>query len=145
MALKLYSKPRRRKLGPEACLQMAVVEYLRLAGVPGLLFFSVPNERKCNPAKGAQLKRMGLLPGVSDLVIFVPKGDIDHVVLFLELKAKGGKQTEDQSAFQGFAEDYGFYEVADNIDDAIRFLEGYGAIRTVVRRRASSPFSKEAA
>lgn len=73
MPLKLFSKPRRRKIGPEACLQITVVEYLRLAGVPGLLYFSVPNEQKCSVQRGAMLKRMGRLPGVSDLVIVIPR------------------------------------------------------------------------
>lgn len=143
MALKLYSKARKRRASPEACLQMTVCEYLRLAGVPGLLWFSVPNEQRCSVQRGAQLKRMGRLPGVSDLIIMIPRGD-DHLILFLELKAKGGKQSQEQAEFEKAAGNFGFYACVDSIDDAISILEGYGAIKHFARRRAASPFAREA-
>ena len=141
--LKLFSKPRTRRASPEACLQMTVVEYLRLVGVPGLLFFSVPNEQKCSVQRGAQLKRMGRLSGVSDLVILIP----GRGTLFLELKAKGEKQTENQEAFENAVCEWfprHWYFVADTIDKAISILTEYGAIKNVSRRRAASPFSEAA-
>lgn len=145
MTLKLYSKPRRRKLGPEAQLQCAVVQYLQLAGVPGLLFFSVPNEQKCSVQRGAMLKKMGRLAGVSDLVVMIPKGRWGFATLFLELKARGEKATESQNDFQMAVSNLGppaVYKLADNIDDALRILKDCGAIRTAYRRR--SPFAEAA-
>lgn len=147
MPLKLFSKPRRRKIGPEACLQITVVEYLRLAGVPGLLYFSVPNEQKCSVQRGAMLKRMGRLPGVSDLVIVIPRAGRNPTVLFLELKAKGEKPSEEQVAFAKAASAISaFWDCADNIDDAILILRRWGAIRGTARRRpAASTLAKAAA
>lgn len=141
MALKLYSKPRKRRIGPEARLQMAVVQYLKLAGVPGLLYFSVPNEQKCSVQRGAMLKKMGRISGVSDLVVIIP----DKEVLFLELKAKGESPTTSQCEFGELATFAGHQWCwADCIDEAISILKDYGAIKNVACRRAS-PFSKEAA
>lgn len=139
--LKLYSKTRKRRASPEAELQKAVVQYLRLAGVPGLLFFSVPNEQKCSVQRGAMLKKMGRLAGVSDLVIMAP----GEPILFLELKAKGEKQSDSQRAFECSAYEYGAnYMVADTITEAVSILKECGAIKNVPRRRAASPFSEAA-
>ena len=145
--LKLYSKARKRRIGPEARLQMAVVQYLKLAGVPGLLYFSVPNEQKCSVQRGAMLKKMGRLAGVSDLVILIPRvihGSDEPVVLFLELKAKGERLNENQRRFQVEADAIGAaYEWADNINDVISLLRQFGAIKNVARR-SSSPLSEAA-
>lgn len=132
MPLKLYAKPRKKRATPEASLQKAVVQYLRVAGVPGLLFFSVPNEAKRSPRLANHLKAMGMLPGVSDLVICVP----GRGTLFLELKARGEQQTKAQVDFEARVLDLQahWYFVVDNIDEAINILERYGAIKPVSRR-----------
>lgn len=144
-SLKLYTKPRKKRIGPEAQLQMAVVQYLKLAGVPGLLYFAVANEQKCSVQRGAMLKRMGRLAGVSDLVILIPQGRGIGlpVPLFLELKAKGGRATDDQLLFaEAVRGAGGVCALADNIDAAIKVLTEYGAIKPVSRR--ASPFAKAA-
>ena len=144
-SLRLYSKSRKRRASPEAELQKAVVQYLRLAGVPGLLFFSVPNEAKRSPRLANHLKAMGLLSGVSDLVIIRP-GNIDAAeVLFLELKAKGKKPSKTQLAFRDAANHANCtWLSADNINEAIKILKECGFIRAVARRRSSSPLSEAA-
>lgn len=143
--LKLYSKARKRRIGPEARLQMAVCQYLKLAGVPGLLYFSVPNEQKCSVQRGAMLKKMGRLAGVSDLVILIPRTGYSPTVLFLELKAKGEKPTETQFEFaRTVHEIFGIWEFADNINDAISIVQKWGAIKNTARRRSSSPLSEAA-
>lgn len=143
--LKLYSKSRKRRIGPEARLQMAIVQYLKLAGVQNLLYFSVPNEGKRSRINGDHLRRMGLTSGVSDLVIVIPNLTRGINVLFLELKAKGGKATDNQLAFRDAAIDAGaHWALADNIETAISILREYGAIKNVARRR-SSPLSRKAA
>lgn len=112
----------------ESALQIAVVEHLRLTGVPGLLYFSIPNEGKRTPANGARMKSMGLLPGVADLFVKAP-GLIPP--LFLELKKYGEKPRPEQFAFSDaavLADCYWFS--ADTIDGALRILRNYGAIRS---------------
>ena len=129
--LPLYHKPRKKRATPEASLQKAVVQYLRVAGVPGVLFFSVPNEAKRSPRLANHLKAMGMLPGVSDLVICVP----ESCVIFLELKAKGEKPSRAQDDFAKCATASGHYWTwADNIEDAITILQNGGAIKPVSRR-----------
>lgn len=144
MALKLYTKPRKKHVGPEAQLQMAVVQYLKLAGVPGLLYFSVANEQKCSVQRGAMLKKMGKLAGVSDLVICVPQTPRHRAsVFFLELKARGEKPSQAQDEFAKCVTAAGHYWTwADNIDDAITILQNSGAIKPVSRR--SSPLKRAA-
>lgn len=121
------AKPRAIQPLSESALQIAVVEHLRLTGVPGLLFFSIPNEGKRSAANGARLKAMGMLPGVADLFVKRP----DRYPLFIELKAKGKEPRPEQWAFHkaAYQADCG-WAWADNIDDALKILREYGAIRS---------------
>jgi len=65
--------PKRGNL--EARLQIAVINYIRMA-FPDVLCFAVPNggARKKNsegvPIEAIMLKKMGVLAGVSDLLLF---------------------------------------------------------------------------
>ena len=67
-----------------------------------------PNHRKClfhvnNKAKdsleGARMKTLGVVSGVSDLVLLAPSA-----VYFIELKDQTGRQSDHQKAFQQQAE-----------------------------------------
>lgn len=94
----------------------------------GFLFFSVPNEgllfgagsdRKKAFGRMAKLKKMGLTPGVSDLVI-VKAG----MAYFLEIKADGGKQGPKQEAFEKRSRAVGAqYAVANSYNRAIEILK----------------------
>lgn len=134
--LALYSTPkrtRRRNWGPEAALQYAVIEHLRLAGVPGLVYFHVPNEGKRTTEEGAHLKRMGMLPGASDLILIAP--GLGSAAL--ELKAKGEKPTPEQLAFSyAWCEAGGVYDWADTIDKALAILTRWGFLDYQRRSRA---------
>lgn len=134
-SLPFYSRrpPRMRRLGPEASLQMAVCEHLRLRGAPGLLYFHPCNEGKRSEAAGLMLKRMGMLPGVADLVILLP----GKPVLFLELKARGEKQSPEQIAFEIACGHVGAeYAIGDNIDAILNYLTNYGALTRRGQRAA---------
>ncbi len=125
-------RPRKRS-SPESKLQMVVCEHLRLRGVDGLLYFAPCNEGRRSPLNAYYLKRMGMLPGISDLVIDIPGQPLS----FLELKAAGGKQSLDQTAFETYCWDTGRrYAVADNIDDALRICKAWGAFQQRARRAA---------
>lgn len=106
----------------EAEIQMMVVEWLRLhEAVGGYLFFSVPNEGmdRANPARLAKLKRMGLRPGVSDLVIVK-----DGQAHFLEIKKPGGKRSVGQVDFAADCMIAGSkYGLAWSYDEAINILQ----------------------
>lgn len=148
-SLKFYSKPRRKRIGPEACLQMAVVQHLMLRGVPGLIYFSIPNEGKRSEAAAHYLKRMGMLPGVGDLCIIVPTpaGAVYRTPVFLELKALRGTQSTDQQAFERLCTESGAarYFMADNIDTALTILWSIGAIPRIPADPVTIPERRRAA
>lgn len=134
--LPLYTKPRKRRLSPEASLQMTVCEHLRLRGCDGLLYFHPCNEGKRSAAEGARLLKMGMLPGIADLVISIPGQPLS----FLELKAKGEKQTPEQIAFGTWAIETGRrYAIANNIDAALAVLVEWGAMPARPQRLYGRP------
>ncbi len=110
---------------PEARLQRAVVQHLLLAGHGDVVWFHVPNGMKSTGRHVNNMKRMGLRPGVADLVILA-----DGKAYCMELKAKGGKQTVEQIAFQEACELAGVpYVVCDNLQAAITVLRDWKLIR----------------
>ena len=121
------SKPQSIDLLSEADIQSQVVEYVSLlAAQCGFIFFTCSNEGtdRANPARLAKLKRMGLRPGVADLV-FVKEGR----AYFLEMKKPGGKQSENQIDFQLDCAMVGAqYAVAWSFEEAVEILQLWGII-----------------
>lgn len=62
---------------------------------PDLLIFHVANERKTNVQHHVKLKRMGVLPGVADFLVFPGKQKFA-----IELKDAKGVQSVDQVSFE---------------------------------------------
>ena len=98
--------------------QVLVVEYLQRF-YPDALFWSTPNGAMMGGGKlGAirmnTMKREGLLPGVSDIEIFEPRGG--YSAMFLEMKkADGGNgASENQLWFIREVEKRGGYGVVAN-------------------------------
>lgn len=91
------------------------------------LLYHIPNERKCSPQEGKRLKLMGVKSGVPDLSLPVSKGKYHG--LYIELKAEGGKISENQKWWQaqliaqGYlsAVCYGWKAAADCI---VQYMEG---------------------
>lgn len=63
-----------KRRSPEAELQRFIVQTLTFFGVDNLIWFHPANEGKRSPRTGAEMKRLGMLPGVADLVIIRPNG-----------------------------------------------------------------------
>ena len=121
--LRFYSKKKRAR--PEAALQRAICEHLRLVGTPGMIYFSLPNEGRRSPQAGLEMKRMGLRPGAADLAIIV-----NGRAHFMELKSPGGKQSKEQVTFAADCAIAGCpYELVKSIDHALSILTTWGAIR----------------
>lgn len=57
----------------------------------------IPNERKTSEWQGAMLKAMGVMAGVSDLFLAVPRNSFGGY--WMELKAPGKKLKPEQAAF----------------------------------------------
>lgn len=105
----------------ESSLQKEVVKYLRLElRYFGGIIYAVPNGDKRDKIIGARLKQEGVLAGVADLHILLPGGRI----IFVEMKTKSGKQSENQKLFQEMVENLGFeYIIWRSIDDAILWVK----------------------
>lgn len=91
-------KPRKH---PEKDLQCECVYWFRNTHKNEIIFF-VPNELAYNRA--TEMKKLGLLRGVSDLVVLLKDGR----ALFCELKSADGAQSREQWIFQQKVERLGY-------------------------------------
>lgn len=72
--------------------QAAVVEYCDMKGYPR---FAIPNGGLRRKSEAARLKAEGVSAGVPDMCIPVARGRYHS--LYIEMKADGGKPTEEQA------------------------------------------------
>lgn len=84
-------------------LQIAIFDYLRLKH-PALLAFHVPNGGRRSMREGAKFKRMGVKPGVCDIIILHR-----HKIYFIELKVKKNGLTDTQKDFIKRVEELGHF------------------------------------
>ena len=97
---------------PEGDIQQACVEWFRYA-YPNYVIFATPNGGTRNAREAAQMKKEGVMAGVSDLIIL-----IEGAVLFVEMKVKGNKQQPSQIAFQKAVERLGFsYAICHSLQE----------------------------
>lgn len=100
----------------EEDLQKQVVDLLRSKRI---MCFSVPNGFYAGKGKNRfgyvnKMKATGLLPGVADIIVLLPKGR----TVFLELKAKKGKQQDTQIDFENNVRILGFdYHIIKSLDE----------------------------
>ena len=101
----------------EGKIQAEIVKAFQKAGV---FIFSVPNEAAGgNQIRQGQMITMGLKPGVSDLVAFIP----GRGVTFIEVKTPTGKQSPAQVRFQERCKDFGVeYCLVRSVDDAMALI-----------------------
>lgn len=105
-----------------------------LAVQKGIVFFSVPNEslmmvltmfkvpKKICYQIVSFFKKMGLLPGVSDIIL-IHKGK----AYFMEVKTDSGTQSQDQVRFEHNVNKAGCeYTVVRSVGDVIGCLSGWG-------------------
>lgn len=105
------------------------VQLLNLKGVKNLIFFHVPNGEQRSKRTGARLKAMGVVRGVSDLVLIIPSQPTPRVV-FLEIKDAKGRLSVDQKIFRQRAEDAGVdFLIASSSDEVVAQLAKCGALR----------------
>lgn len=81
------------------------------------MLFHVNNKAR-NAIEGNKFKAMGVVKGVSDLVLILPRGR----VIWIELKTASGSQLPDQAAFQRKVEQRGHTYII------IRSLEEFQAL-----------------
>lgn len=124
------------------------VQLLTLKGVKNLIFFHVPNGEQRSKRTGARLKAMGVVRGVSDLVLVIPAEPAPRVVFF-EIKDANGRLSVDQRIFRQRAEDAGAdFLIAASPDEVEEQLAKCGALRrrpteTERRQMAGAPIAAE--
>lgn len=104
----------------EADFQIGVVHFLRRAGH---FVFAVPNGGSRNIIEAANLKAQGVMAGVSDLILLLPKK-----VYFIELKNPNGKgrQSPAQREFEDNVRAYGNeYLLWDNWAQVEQFVNAH--------------------
>jgi len=88
------------------------------------LLFAVPNGGKRGKATAAILKAVGVVAGVSDLILLVSKKGYGS--LCIEMKTPKGRQSDDQAAFEIEAISAGNkYELCRSFDEFKETINNY--------------------
>lgn len=116
---------RRRPDDEEHRIQCACVNWFRLQyPTHATALFAVPNGGRRDRVSGAKLKAEGVLPGVSDLILLLPRGR--HHGLLIEMKTERGKQSQAQRDWQRDMVHRGYkYLVIRSIDEFIDMVTDY--------------------
>lgn len=107
----------------EAQLQQQIFKWYHntfciIGNDPQHVIFSVPNESS-NVKEQMYKKSMGLISGISDLIVIQP-----NRIIFFEVKTATGKQSDNQKKFQRKVELLGFeYYVVRSLEDFKSYLE----------------------
>ena len=113
-------------MNKEDILQINCIKFLKYKH-PNILVWHTANERKTHPARGRKLKQMGVLAGVSDIIIYKNKQ-----LYAIELKIKPNKPTDRQKDFLKRAEDQGaitkiFYTLDEFMEFCNKYFGGHSA------------------
>ena len=89
------------------------------------LLFHVENERSNgDKVDGARRKAMGLVAGVSDLILLIPRGPYHG--LMIEMKTEDGYQREEQKTWQALVEAQGYkYVICRSLTDFQQVINSY--------------------
>lgn len=86
--------------------------------------FAIPNGGHRHITTAVKLKEEGVLAGVADLFLMIPRGK--HHGMFIEMKAKGGITSQAQKKFLAIAEIMGYaVTVSHGFEMAKRDIEKY--------------------
>lgn len=110
--------------------QIALISWARLQEqkYPELkLLLHVPNGGKRSKAEAARLKAAGVRAGVPDLFLPIPKGDYHG--LWIELKVKPNKPTQNQLLWLGALDAHGYackvcYGFAEAAEAILSYIQG---------------------
>jgi len=122
----------------EDALQIQLVAVIKQYLRPDVLFWHTPNGGKRDKRTAQLMKRMGVLPGVADLIFIQPGPKVD----FLELKVDGGRMSGDQERFMEAAQRSDCsYHCATGFYEAIAVLNYIGALRVHLTNSVSDAAS----
>lgn len=112
-------------INEEAKLQANCIRWFHLQ-YPFLsrLLFAVPNGEKRDVVTGVKLKRQGVIRGVSDLILLVPKKGFAS--LCIEMKTQRGIQSEEQVKWQKEVEKYrNRYVICRSLEEFMNEVNSY--------------------
>lgn len=120
-----------KRSDPEGIIHRTVWTHILQRGAPGLFAFHVPNGGKRGIKEAVNFKRMGVTPGIPDLVMFMPgEGNQPPIIYTMELKAPGKRPSDKQLECRARLDAIGAYTaVCDNVSAALRVLEAWGILR----------------
>ena len=108
-----------RRQQPEAQIQRTIFEHFKIRSAPGVFAFHPPMGGWRSPVEAKILKGLGVTAGVPDIIAIK-----DGRTYGLELKAENGKLSPAQIVAHSLLISAGAQvAVADNLDDALRWLE----------------------
>ncbi len=116
---------------PEEDLQRTVAQYLDLMAKMHSFWWShIAHGGRRTKAEAGIFKAMGLKPGIADILILAPvEGGLWAQAHWIELKASGRKQSDNQIDFQDTMEGLGCpYCVCDTLEGVIVALECWGLV-----------------
>ncbi len=107
----------------ESKLQRSCVTWFRLQ-YPEYVLFAVPNGGYRNVKEAAIMKAEGVLAGVADLFLMLPRKGYSG--MFIEMKYGLGKQSNEQIKFQTNSEEQGYkYVVANSLEGFMSEVNSY--------------------
>lgn len=118
-----------------ACVRWFALQWPQYDG----LLFAVPNGGHRDKVTAAMMKAEGVVPGVADLILLVPKVKTATYALIgkpvvmeavhalcIEMKTEKGRQSPEQKAWQKKVEAHGYkYAVCRSLDDFIETVNAY--------------------
>ena len=109
----------------EANIQIACINWFRYQ-FPDIkkMIIEIPNGGSRNIIEASNLKKQGVVAGVSDLILFQRRGGFG--ALCIEIKTKVGRQSTLQIEWQHEAEKHGYkYVVCRNLEEFINEVNNY--------------------
>lgn len=105
--------------------QVAVIQWFRLQYKQYANYlWAIPNGGVRHIGTAVKLKREGVISGVPDLFLMIPKAGWHG--MFIEMKIKGGKVTDNQKQFMGMATLMGYQAVVCwSFDEAKQAITNY--------------------
>jgi hypothetical protein len=131
--LSLFKGKRQRGTKPPPPLEFAshvlIADLLRRWCNPQWEWTHLPMGEKRHIGTAMRLKRMGVRPGWPDFMFVGPS----EKIVWLELKRKGSKASEEQETIAQHLRDCGFdYLITDNVNEAVAFLKRLGILRATI-------------
>lgn len=104
----------------QACVRWFALQYSQYIG----LLAAIPNGGRRDEVTGKILKAEGVVPGVSDLILFIPRQG--YHALMIEMKTEKGQQQPSQKRWQALVEAQGYkYVICRSVFEFIKIINEY--------------------